>query len=180
MLYTDRLRAKRVATAAAAYVTSHLLEGVVEEGTGCRRAPARHHPARGRQDRNDERGEGRLVHRLLAGCDRGRLGRLRRRHAGRSDRREGGAPRLGRLHDARRCRRMEPARSRSLRAWCFATSTVTADCCRARLAANRRRFTRRSSSGPSRWSTCDGQRIDAKSRPRERVLNWFERLFHGR
>jgi membrane carboxypeptidase/penicillin-binding protein len=33
LLYRDRLRAKRVATAAASYVTSHLLEGVVEEGT---------------------------------------------------------------------------------------------------------------------------------------------------
>jgi hypothetical protein len=28
--------------------------------------------------------------------------------------------------------------------------------------------------------TCDGQRIEAQSKPRERVLNWFERLFHGR
>jgi penicillin-binding protein 1B len=34
VLYRDRLRSKRVATAAASYVTSHLLEGVVEEGTG--------------------------------------------------------------------------------------------------------------------------------------------------
>jgi penicillin-binding protein 1B len=34
ILYKDRLRARRVATAAAAYVTSHLLEGVVDEGTG--------------------------------------------------------------------------------------------------------------------------------------------------
>ncbi len=34
VLYRDRLRAKRVATAAASFVTSHLLEGVVEEGTG--------------------------------------------------------------------------------------------------------------------------------------------------
>jgi penicillin-binding protein 1B len=33
VLYRDRLHAKRVATAAASYVTSHLLEGVVEEGT---------------------------------------------------------------------------------------------------------------------------------------------------
>jgi penicillin-binding protein 1B len=34
VLYRDRLRSKRVATAAASFVTSHLLEGVVEEGTG--------------------------------------------------------------------------------------------------------------------------------------------------
>ncbi len=33
MLYRDRLRAKPIATAAASYVTSHLLEGVLEEGT---------------------------------------------------------------------------------------------------------------------------------------------------
>jgi penicillin-binding protein 1B len=33
LLYRDRLRAKRVATAAASYVTSHLLEGVVDGGT---------------------------------------------------------------------------------------------------------------------------------------------------
>jgi penicillin-binding protein 1B len=34
LLYQDRLKARRVATASAAYVTSHLLEGVVDEGTG--------------------------------------------------------------------------------------------------------------------------------------------------
>jgi penicillin-binding protein 1B len=33
VLYRDQLRSKRVATAAATFVTSHLLEGVVEEGT---------------------------------------------------------------------------------------------------------------------------------------------------
>ena len=33
VLYRDRIHAKRVATAAASYVTSHLLEGVVDEGT---------------------------------------------------------------------------------------------------------------------------------------------------
>jgi 1A family penicillin-binding protein len=34
VLYKDHVRARRVATAPAAYVTSHLLEGVVQEGTG--------------------------------------------------------------------------------------------------------------------------------------------------
>ncbi|MGH7899520.1 MAG: PBP1A family penicillin-binding protein [Candidatus Binatia bacterium] len=34
VLYKDRLRARRVATAPAAFVTNHLLEGVVQDGTG--------------------------------------------------------------------------------------------------------------------------------------------------
>ncbi len=45
----------------------------------------------------------------------------------------------------RRCRLIRFARSMSLGAWCFATSTVAADCSRAWTAANRRRSTRPSS-----------------------------------
>ena len=90
-----------------AYQITSMMEGVVQRGTAATHARAR--PPDRRQDRHDQRREGRLVRRLHAGPRRRRLYRLRQAAAagqGRDRRRARGAD-LQRLHadGARRTRR---------------------------------------------------------------------------
>ncbi len=75
---------RRVMQADEAYLTTSLLE---ERGEGRhRQARSGARPAPGRQDRHDQRSEGRLVRRVLAGRGCRDLGRLRRRDPARMGR----------------------------------------------------------------------------------------------
>ena len=109
---------------AASYVTSHLLEGVVEEGTGasaCGRLGITRAVAGKTGTTNDAKDAWFVGY--SPGLIAGRLGRLRRWHAGRPHRSEGRAADLGGRSCTRPFPRCPTARSRYPAGWCFATST---------------------------------------------------------
>ena len=177
VLYKDRLRAKRVATAAAAYVTSHLLEGVVEEGTGAavRRLGITQAVA-GKTGTTNEAKDAWFIGYstdVIAGV-----------WVGFDD----GTP-VG-LTGAKAALPVwvafmrEALRAHENRPFEIPQGVVFRD-------VDRHSGMLTSSSCPESvheafligtepMVTCDGRRIEAQSRPRERVVSWFERMFHGR
>ena len=81
-----------------AFLITHLLEGVIDRGTGASaRALGVEGPVAG-EDRDDERGPRHLVRRLHAAADRARLGRVRPAGRAAPVGRAGRAADLGRLH----------------------------------------------------------------------------------
>ena len=96
---------ERVVTPQVAYITTTVLEGVVERGDGPRGAALRHPRPAGGQDGDDQRGARQLVRRLPARPRDHRLGgagQPRRHHPLRL---AGGPPHLGALHEGRPPRR---------------------------------------------------------------------------
>jgi membrane carboxypeptidase/penicillin-binding protein len=177
VLYKDRLRAKRVATAAAAYVTTHLLEGVVEEGTGAavRRLGITQAVA-GKTGTTNEAKDAwfigyspDLIAGVWVGFDDGTP-------IGLTGAKAALPVWVAFMRDALRAHESRPfevpqgvvfrdvdRHSGMLANWSCPESVHEAFII-----------------GTEPMVTCDGQRIEAQSKPRERVLNWFERLFHGR
>ena len=94
------LEVERVVSPQAAYLVTHLMEGVLDRGTGRGARDRGFTPPGGRQDGHDQRRARRLVRRLHARPARRRLGRFRRGAQARPDRRRGGAADLDRLHDS--------------------------------------------------------------------------------
>jgi 1A family penicillin-binding protein len=177
VLYRDRLRAKRVATAAAAYVTSHLLEGVVEEGTGAavRRLGITQAVA-GKTGTTNEAKDAwfigyspDLIGGVWVGFDDGTP-------IGLTGAKAALPVWVAFMRDALRAYESRPfeipqgvvfrdvdRHSGMLASWSCPESVHEAFII-----------------GTEPMVTCDGQRLEAQSKPREKVLNWFERLFHGR
>lgn len=178
VLYRDRLRAKRVVTAAAAYVTSHLLEGVVEEGTA---AAARRlgitQTVAGKTGTTNEAKDAwfigyspELISGVWVGFDDGTAVGL-----------TGAKAALplwaGFMREALQAYQDRPfdippgvvfrdvdRHSGLLASW---------DC----PESVREAFL----AGTEPVMTCDGRQVgEALSHPQEKVLDWFERLFHGR
>jgi penicillin-binding protein 1B len=177
VLYRDRLRAKRVATAAASFVTSHLLEGVVEEGTGAAvRRLGITQPVAGKTGTTNEAKDAWFVGYspdLIAGV-----------WVGFDD----GTP-VG-LTGAKAALPIwvafmrEGLKAYGERPFQVPAGVVFRDVDRhSGLLAS---FTCPESVheafivGTEPAVTCDGRRIDGGSQPEERGLNWLERLFHGR
>ena len=177
VLYRDRLRSKRVATAAASFVTSHLLEGVVEEGTGAAvRRLGITQPVAGKTGTTNEAKDAWFIGYspdLIAGV-----------WVGFDD----GTP-VG-LTGAKAALPIWVAFMREAlkafgdRPFDVPPGVVFRDVDRhSGLLAS---FSCPESVheafivGTEPSVTCDGRRIEGEPQPEEKVLNWFERLFHGR
>jgi 1A family penicillin-binding protein len=177
VLYRDRIRAKRVATAAASYVTSHLLEGVVEEGTGeaVRRLGITRAVAGKTGTTNDTKDawfvgySPDLIAGVWVGFDDGTP-------VGLTGAKAALPVWVAFMHE------ILPALPD--RPFEIPGGVVFRDVDRhTGLLANwacpesvREAFL----AGTEPVTTCDGQRVEAEPRPPQRVLKWFERLFHGR
>ncbi len=177
VLYKDRLRAKRVATAAAAYVTSHLLEGVVEEGTGAavRRLGITQAVA-GKTGTTNEAKDAwfigyspDVIGGVWVGFDDGTP-------IGLTGAKAALPVWVAFMRDALRAYENRPFevphgvvfRDVDRHSGMLANSSCPESVHEAFII------------GTEPMVTCDGQRLEAQSKPRERELNWFERLFHGR
>jgi penicillin-binding protein 1B len=177
VLYRDRVRTKRVATAAASYVTSHLLEGVVEEGTAeaVRRLGIAGAVAGKTGTTNDAKDAWFVGYSpdLIAGV-----------WVGFDD----GTP-VG-LTGARAALPLWVAFMREAlaafpeRPFEVPGGVVFRDVDRhtglLASAACPRSVREAFLAGTEPTLTCDGRRIEAEPRSRQRMLDWFERFFHGR
>jgi len=177
VLYRDRLRSKRVATAPAAYVANHLLEGVIEEGTGAavRRLGITQTVAGKTGTTNEEKDawfvgfSPDIVAGVWVGFDDGTP-------IGLTGARAALPVWVAFMREALRAYQDRPfevpsgvvfrevdRHSGMLSSWLCPDSVHEA-------------FV----AGSEPAVSCDGRRIEENQQPRERVLNWFERLFHGR
>jgi penicillin-binding protein 1B len=177
VLYRDRLRSKRVATAAASFVTSHLLEGVVEEGTGAAvRRLGLTQPVAGKTGTTNETKDAWFVGYspdLIAGV-----------WVGFDD----GTP-VG-LTGAKAALPIwvafmrEGLQAFGNRPFDVPSGVVFRDVDRhsglLASVACPESIHEAFIVGTEPSVTCDGRRTDGESHPEERVLNWFEHLFQGR
>jgi 1A family penicillin-binding protein len=177
VLYRDRIRAKRVATAAASYVTSHLLEGVVEEGTGeaVRRLGITRAVAGKTGTTNDAKDawfvgySPDLIAGVWVGFDDGSP-------VGLTGAKAALPVWVAFMHEVLPTlpdRPFEIPGGVVFRDVDRHTGLLADWACPESV---REAFL----AGTEPVTTCGGRRAEAEPRPRQRVLNWFERLFRGR